>query len=371
MPTVGGVRTQPLQVRIGRIHRRRSFRTAAAYACSSPGIRQHVIAEQRLGGRAKRGMASSCSTPNACTAGQPSAPITAGAWNQAIRSTRSAAQQRGGELGAALDQQPGEPGVGRAPHSAWARSTPASAPATSISRTPRSAKASATVGVGAVADQHPGRGFGARWRPGASAERRAQMAVGHDAHQPASGRKPGMRQVRSGSSASTVPTPTITASCRPRSACAARRAGSPVIQRLSPAPVAMRPSSVEASFSVTSGRRLRTRDGEAGGDLVGFGSAARLPRPRCRRRAAGRGRRRSRAGRGRGWRSTTRATPAAIRASVQGGVLAPVAAGLQRHIGGRRRARPGPPWPSARGLGVRAAAGGGDGAADHAAVAAR
>src|SRR3954471_1587648 len=40
--------------------------------------------------RRKRGMRSSVSIPKACTAGQPSPPMTAGAWNQAMRSTRSA-----------------------------------------------------------------------------------------------------------------------------------------------------------------------------------------------------------------------------------------------------------------------------------------
>ena len=73
------------------------------------------------------------------------------------------------------------------------------------------------------------------------------------------GRKPGMRQVRSGLSASTVPTPTMTASWRPRMAWARRRAGVPVIHWLSPPWVAMRPSSVEASFSVTIGRPRVTR----------------------------------------------------------------------------------------------------------------
>ena len=67
-------------------------------------------------------------------------------------------------------------------------------------------------------------------------------------------RKPGMRQVRSGLSARTVPTPTMTASCRPRMAWATRRAGVPVIHWLWPPWVAMRPSRVDASFSVTIGR---------------------------------------------------------------------------------------------------------------------
>ena len=133
--------------------------------------------------------------------------------------------------------------------------------------------------------------------------------------------KPGKRQVRSGSSASTVPTPTITASWRARSRCA-RRAG-----RLAGDPaafaaraVAMRPSSVVASFSVTSGRPRRTRlkkpalissrlggqqpvlDRDAGRAQAGDALAV-DPRVGVARRRPRRG-----------------ATPAAISASVQGGV---------------------------------------------------
>ena len=61
-------------------------------------------------------------------------------------------------------------------------------------------------------------------------------------------RKPSIRQVSSGSSASTVPTPTITASCRPRIAWAARRASAPVSHWLCRVLVAILPSSVEAVF---------------------------------------------------------------------------------------------------------------------------
>src|SRR3990167_5481996 len=62
---------------------------------------------------------------------------------------------------------------------------------------------------------------------------------------------PGSRTVSSGSSASAVSTPTSTASCSERSRCTASRASGPVIQRLSPVAVAIRPSSEVASLRVT------------------------------------------------------------------------------------------------------------------------
>ena len=145
-------------------------------------------------------------------------------------------------------------------------------------------------------------GLRARWRP---AWRSAACADGCRRRRapPAWAGSPARRQVSSGSSASTVPTPTITASCRPRSACAARRAASPVIQRLSPRCVAIRPSSVEASFSVTSGRPRRHASAKPGRRL-------RRPRPQhalvdrdAGRAQPGDARRRPPAGRDRAWRS--------------------------------------------------------------------
>src|ERR1019366_7984403 len=64
---------------------------------------------------------------------------------------------------------------------------------------------------------------------------------------------PSSRVDSSGSSASTVPTPTRTASWRWRSRWPRWRAASPVIQRDSPAAVAMRPSREEANLAVTNG----------------------------------------------------------------------------------------------------------------------
>ena len=86
---------------------------------------------------------------------------------------------------------------------------------------------------------------------------------------------PGSRQVSSGSSASAVPVPTRIASWVARRPCARRRAGSPVIQRLSPL-VAMRPSSEVASFRLPSGRpRLMRRKKPA---LSSAASSAHGPR---------------------------------------------------------------------------------------------
>ena len=62
-----------------------------------------------------------------------------------------------------------------------------------------------------------------------------------------------MRTVSWGSSWSTVPTPTSTASQAARSACDTRRSASPLIHRASPVDVAIRPSSVCATLSTTWG----------------------------------------------------------------------------------------------------------------------
>ncbi len=113
------------------------------------------------------------------------------------------------------------------------------------------------------------------------------------------------------------------------------RASRPVIHRLVPSAAATRPSRVDAYFHVTRGGRARSR------------SASRARARRHRRRARRRGPRPRRraapapaAGPGPGsllaW--TTRATPAAISASMHGPVR-PVCARLEAHVGGRARAR--------------------------------
>ena len=71
---------------------------------------------------------------------------------------------------------------------------------------------------------------------------------------------PRSRTRRSGSSARAVPAPTITASWELRNRWTRARASGPVIHLLSPDAVAMRPSSVMASLSVSIGRPRVTRD---------------------------------------------------------------------------------------------------------------
>ena len=69
----------------------------------------------------------------------------------------------------------------------------------------------------------------------------------------------------------------MTASYSSRSRCTSARAGAPVIQREAPVRVAMRPSRLAASLSVTSGRRARHQAAESGDQLgAGVGLDARL-----------------------------------------------------------------------------------------------
>ena len=116
-----------------------------------------------------------------------------------------------------------------------------------------------------------------------------------------------------------MPAPTRIASAWARIRCTSARARGPVIQRLSPVPVAMRPSSEAAIFSVTIGRPavMRVRKPR----LSATASAARQPTstatPAARSAATPAPFTR---GSGSSAATTTRATPAAISASVQGGV---------------------------------------------------
>ena len=125
-----------------------------------------------------------------------------------MRSTRSARSSAAAICAPPSTSTRVMPGVAQRRQRRPADRRPASAPATSISVTPRSAKAWRRSRIGAVADQHPGRASRRRWRPGVavSGVRRWLSATTRTT---GVGRKPGMRQVRSGSSASTVPTPTM------------------------------------------------------------------------------------------------------------------------------------------------------------------
>ena len=186
------------------------------------------------------------------TAGNPSPPMMPGAWNQAMRSTSPARSSAGGEAAAALGQHPRHAALGQAAEQGGEVEPALLAPAPAGSRPRLRGRAPAPPAAGRCG----WRSRSARRGRSAPAGRRAACAA---ACRPPPGRcgtraMPGTRQVRSGSSASTVPLPTSTASWLARSACAARRAAAPVIQRLSPLAVAMRPSRVVASFRVTRGR---------------------------------------------------------------------------------------------------------------------
>ena len=91
-----------------------------------------------------------------------------------------------------------------------------------------------------------------RFGRSARVERRAQLAVEHDRASDRARR--GSRAVSHGSSASTVPIPTSTASCVSRRRWTSARAASPVIHFDSPLTVAILPSSVIAALSVNAGR---------------------------------------------------------------------------------------------------------------------
>ena len=134
------------------------------------------------------------------------------------------------------------------------------------------------------------------------------------------GEAPGAsRTVSCGSSARTVPAPTTMASLAARNSCTRRRAGSPVIKPPEPVLAAIYPSMVIANLSITNGRPVRrwcryeascsrTRSSSTPTCTAMPASRSRaMPVPATR------------------WSGsctpiTTRATPAVMIASVQGGV---------------------------------------------------
>ena len=89
------------------------------------------------------------------------------------------------------------------------------------------------------------------------------------------GSPPGIRTVRRGSSARTVPVPTRTASRVARSRWTSARAASPVIHWLVPSAAALRPSRVVASFHVTRGRPSATVRAQR--SLIAAASSASTP----------------------------------------------------------------------------------------------
>ena len=151
-------------------------------------------------------------------------------------------------------------------------------------------------------------------------------------------RPPRSRQVSAGSSAITVPAPTITASISLRQSCTSRRAAAPVIQR--EAPRAGGDAAVERGRQLQRDQRPAACDdaGEAGEEL---GARCRLDAGVDRRRRRGAGaprRRRARAGSG-----SRHAEDDAPHAGGQHGLgtrrrAAVMVAGLERHVE-RRAAR--------------------------------
>lgn len=127
------------------------------------------------------------------------------------------------------------------------------------------------------------------------------------------------RTARCGSSASSVPEPTTTASASARSRCTSARDSAEVIQRLLPSAAAIRPSSVAAYFQRTKGRPRRTDVSHA--TLTAAASSASSPlstsTPAARSVAAPP----DAAGLGSDTACTTRATPASISAWAHGPVL--------------------------------------------------
>ena len=135
--------------------------------------------------------------PNACTAGQASPPITAGAWNQAMRSTRPARSSEAASWAPPSTSTRVSPAVGQCGQRRRPDRRPASAPATSISVDTQVGKGVTAVAIGAFADQHPGRRLGGRGDQ-RGGERRAQMAVGDDPHHRAgteAGQPAGQRRI--------------------------------------------------------------------------------------------------------------------------------------------------------------------------------
>ena len=164
-----------------------------------------------------------------------------------------------------------------------------------------------------------------------------------------------------GSSASTVPTPTSTASHSARRRWTSARAGSPVIQRLVPSAAAERPSSVAAYFQVTCGRPVRWEVSQASSGPAATSSASRpvttstpaARRPSAPRRRARTGRRRRRrpARRRRRAGPACRAGAAGVAAGLQrddGGAAAGPLAGLRERADLRVRAARGQPWRRCR-----------------------
>jgi hypothetical protein len=127
------------------------------------------------------------------------------------------------------------------------------------------------------------------------------------------------RTVSRGLSSLTVPMPVSTAQERARQACASRRASGPVIHCETPLLSAVLPSRLAATFKRNQGRPRVMRETKP--MLSSLASASSSPLATAMPAAARRARPcPATRGFGSGIATTTRATPAAISASAQGGV---------------------------------------------------
>ena len=127
------------------------------------------------------------------------------------------------------------------------------------------------------------------------------------------------RTVSAGSSASTLPMPVTMAELMARHFCTSRRASGPVIHCDSPLAMAVRPSRLSASLTRTKGRPVSMRWMKPA--LSARASASSTPARVAMPAAASRARPRpATSGLGSVMAATTSATPAATRASAQGGV---------------------------------------------------
>ena len=154
---------------------------------------------------------------------------------------------------------------------AWATVAP---PSTSTCRWPLAPELVEQLAEVAV----DARGTGGPWRPAGRV--RARRAAGRLWAPAAS------RTVRLGSSARTVPAPTMMASLSARRRWASARASGPVIHWLEPSGAAVRPSSEAASFSTTNGRPVRRWLRYGASRLAAAASRHARRRRRPRRRAS-------------------------------------------------------------------------------------
>ena len=239
-----------------------------------------------------------------------------------MRSTRSARQQRRREAAAAFDQHAASGRAARAPQAPRPRSMLAG----SVRRHLDELDAAVGEGAGAARRRRRARtmnqvGTSPRLGDELRGQRHAQACHRRRSAPGCASSSPCSRQVSRGSSAITVLLPTMTASWRGAQQMGARarrlagdpaalaaRGGDPAVEGRGELQRDERPAPREPRRNpALISRRLRRRRARS--------------RPRCRRRAAARCPCRRRADRDPRSRTTTRATPAAISASAQGGVL--------------------------------------------------